>query len=81
MKLIIFDGWDIILAAFCFAALCFALCEHAARKSAKEVERLYAPVMEFALKWSEIHPANEEAASLYRDGVMKYHNGLRREND
>ena len=63
MKLIVFDGWEIVVAVFCFAALGFALCEHAARKSAKEVERLYAPVMKFTLKWAELHPANEIEAT------------------
>ncbi len=60
MKLIVFDGWEVLLMVFAIAALIFALCERAARKAVEETEKLYEPVIALATKWAEVHRAAEE---------------------
>lgn len=60
MKLIVFDGWEVLLMLFAVAFLTFALCERAARKAVEETEKLYGPVLALAEKWAKIHLMSEK---------------------
>ena len=54
MKLIVFDGWEVMIFSVVIITAAWALCEHSARKSAEEVERIYESVVEKMIRKLEV---------------------------
>lgn len=59
MKLIVFDGWEVMIFSVVIIIAAWALCERSARKSAEEVERIYESVVEKMIRKLEVKETHE----------------------
>ena len=54
MKLIVFDGWEVMIFSVVIIIAAWGLCERSSRKSAEEVERIYESVVEKIIRKLEV---------------------------